>query len=392
MRQRKSFDRDAFRALQGVVVLRIAVTLGILVALAPLSSLAASGPMSGKTVKIGVVADVTGSAGAYGSAQKAALDLAIDDLAAGRIDAGGAKLDYDIEDAASDPAQVVNLFQKFTTDGTALLIGPTLSGEAKKADPIAVRANLTVLATSNTAQGITAQGPCVFRDSLAEEQVVPEAVRKAARAWHPKTAAIIYGDDNQFTKTDDEIFKRALERDHIALVDTETFHTGDVDFKAQLTNIAGKKPDLLVVGALLEEAVKIVVQARDVGIHAHLLGGNGLNSPKFISLTGDAGTGLVIGAAYYLGNNYAGNRGFVERFKKKYGTGPDQFAAQAYAGAQIAAAAVKAGATTSEQFCATFKKLSVVQTVLGPVNFRPSRDVNAASAIVRVTKNGFAYF
>ena len=45
-----------------------------------------------------------------------------------------------------------------------------------------------------------AQGPCVFRDSLAEEQVVPEAVAKIASVWRPKTAAIVYGDDNQFTK------------------------------------------------------------------------------------------------------------------------------------------------------------------------------------------------
>jgi len=370
---------------------RSLVILGVVAALAPGVALAASSS-AGKTVKIGVVADVTGSAGAYGAAQKNALDLAVDDLRAGLIDAGGATLTFDIQDAASDPAQVINLIQKFTTDGTVLLVGPTLSAEAKKADPVAVRANLTVLATSNTAQGITAQGPCVFRDSLAEEQVVPEAVSKATRAWHPKTAAIIYGDDNQFTKTDYDIFKAAFERAHVQIVDSETYHTGDVDFKAQLTNIAGKKPDVLVIGALLEEAVKIVVQAKQGGIRSHLIGGNGLNSPKFVSLAGDAGTGVVIGAAYYLGNNYGGNRGFVDRFKKIYGTGPDQFAAQAYAGAQIAAAAVKSGATTSEQFCSTFKKLNVVQTVLGPVNFQPSRDIKAASAIVRVTKNGFVPF
>ena len=372
--------------------LRSFTIVGLLAVLAPLATFAAGGPMSGKTVKIGVVADVTGPAGAYGTSQKNAYELAEDDFKARRIDAGGATIAFDIEDAASDPAQVVNLIQKFTTDGTALLLGPTLSAEAKKADPIAVRANLTVLATSNTAQGITAQGPCVFRDSLAEEQVVPEAMSKATRAWHPKTAAIIYGDDNQFTKTDFEIFKTALEREHIALVDTETYHTGDVDFKAQLTNIAAKKPDMLVVGSFVEEAVKIVVQAKQSGIKTHLIGGNGLNSPKFISLAGDAGTGVVIGAAYYLGNNYAGNRGFVDRYTKKFGTGPDQFAAQAYAAAQIVASAVKNGATSSEQFCASFKKLTVVQTVLGPVAFQSSRDVKAASAIVRVTKNGFAYF
>ncbi len=372
--------------------LRSVATLALLAALSAGTAFAAGGSMAGKNVKIGVIADITGSAGAYGTSQKNALQLAADDLRAGRIDAGGAALGFDIQDAASDPAQVVTLMQKFTSDGTALLVGPTLSGEAKKADPIAVKANLTILATSNTAQGITAQGPCVFRDSLAEEQVVPEAIAKVVNKWHPKTAAIIYADDNQFTKTDFEIFKSELERRHINVVDVETYHTGDVDFKAQLTNIAGKRPDLLVVGSLIEEAVKIVVQAKGAGIKSHLIGGNGLNSPKFITLAGDAGDGVVIGAAYYLDNNYAGNRAFVQSYKQRYGTGPDQFAAQAYAAAQITAAAVKSGATTSEQLCNAFKKLRVVQTVLGPVNFQPSRDVKAASAIVRVSKGGFAYF
>ncbi|MBD5654964.1 MAG: ABC transporter substrate-binding protein [Candidatus Eremiobacteraeota bacterium] len=364
----------------------------LILGLGTANALGAGGPQSGKSVKIGVIADVTGSAAAYGTSQKNAYDLAADDLKAGRIDAGGATLTFDVQDAASDAAQVVNLTQKFTGDGSALLIGPTLSGEAKKADPIAVKAGLTILATSNTAQGITSMGPCVFRDALAEEQVVPEAVDRAVAKWRPKTAAIVYGDDNQFTKTDYEIFKAALEKHHVTILDAETYHTGDVDFKAQLTNVAAKKPDILVVGSLLEEAVKIVVQARQAGIKSHLIGGNGLNSPKFVQLAGDAGDGVVIGAAYFVGNSYAGNKAFNDRYKAKFATGADQFAAQAYAAAQLAAAAVKSGATTPDGFCNAFKKLRVVQTVLGPVNFLPSRDVRAASAIVQVTKGGFAYF
>ena len=83
---------------------------------------------------------------------------------------------------------------------------------------MAVRAGLTILATSNTAQGITSLGPCVFRDSLAEEQVVPEAVAKAISRWKVKTAALIYGDDDQFTKSDYDIFKSALDAQHIAIV------------------------------------------------------------------------------------------------------------------------------------------------------------------------------
>ena len=354
-------------------------------------ALAANGPAAGKNVKVGVIADVTGSAGAYGTSQKNAFDIAAEDLKAGRLDAGGANLTFDVQDSASDPAQVVNLMQRFTSDGSALVVGPTLSSEAKKADPLGVKANVTILATSNTASGITTMGPCVFRDSLSEDQVVPEAVARVTKLWKIKTAAIIYGDDDQFTKSDYDIFRAALEKNGVQIVDVETYHKGDVDFKAQLTKIAGSKPDLVVVGALVDEAVKIVVQARQSGIKAHMIGGNGLNSPKFIANAGPAAEGVVVGAAYFLGNNYTGNRAFVQRYTAKTGSGPDQFAAQAYAAAQIVARAVKDGATTSEQFCAAFKKLPVIPTVLGPVAFSPSRDVRAASAILKVSGNAFAY-
>jgi branched-chain amino acid transport system substrate-binding protein len=343
---------------------------------------------AGSAVKIGVIADITGSAAAYGTSQNHAYTLAQEDLKSGKLDAGTSALAFDVEDAASDPAQVVTLTQKFSTGGTALLVGPTLSAEAKKADPIAVAAGLTILATSNTAEGITTLGPCVFRDSLAEQQVVPEAVAKVAAKWKPKTAAIIYGDDNQFTKTDFDIFSKALAAAHISVVDIETYHTGDVDFKAQLTKIAAQKPDLLVVGALVDEAVKILAQAGPAGVNAHVIGGNGLNSPKFIQLAGANAEGVVVGAAYYAGNPDPVNVGFVQRYKKEFGTPPDQFAAQAYAAAQVIAALARSGAVTSAQLCDGLKKASV-PTVLGALSFDGAHDAKAPSAIMIVSKGAF---
>ncbi len=65
-----------------------------------------------------MIADVTGGAGVYGTPQKNAYELANEDIKSGKIDAGGANLVFDVQDAATDGAQVVNLMQKFTTDGT----------------------------------------------------------------------------------------------------------------------------------------------------------------------------------------------------------------------------------------------------------------------------------
>lgn len=360
-------------------------------ALAVPAAAATKGPAAGKSLKAGVVADVTGSAGVYGTVQRNAYLLANDDVKAGLLDTGDVNLTFDVEDAASDANQVANVMQRFATDGTAIVLGPTLSGEAFKADPIAVRANLPILATSNTAQGITQQGACVFRDSLSEEQVIPATVAKTQALWKYRTAAIIYGDDNAFTKTDYDIFKAALDRAHVQIVDTETFHVNDVDFQPQLTKIKAKNPDVVVNGALFEEATKIIEQAAKLGLKAHMMGGNGLNSPKMYQVAGPAAQGVVVGSAWFIDNDYSGNKAFVARYKKKFGSLPDQFAAQAYAAAQVVAALAKAGDVTPASLCSGMRNVHVVQTVLGPIAFEPNRDVKGAPVILQIVKGGFAY-
>jgi branched-chain amino acid transport system substrate-binding protein len=353
---------------------------------------ATKGPAAGQTLKAGVIADVTGAAGVYGTVQKNAYELANDDIKSGLLDTGGVNLTFDVQDAASDPNQVANIMQRFTTDGTAIILGPTLSAEAFKADPIAVKANIPILATSNTADGITAMGPCVFRNSLSEAQVVPVTVDKTEARWKYKTAAIIYGDDNAFTKADYDIFKAALQKHNVKIVDVETFHTNDVDFQAQLTKIKAKHPDVIVNGALFPEATKIINQAGKLGIKAHMMGGNGLNSPKVYEVAGPNAQGVVVGSAWFIGGQSGGNGTFVSRYQKKFGTLPDQFAAQAYAAAQIVAYLAKEGRVTPAALCSGMKTMKTVQTVLGPYSFEPTRDAKGVPVVLQIVKDGFAYF
>ena len=121
----------------------------------------------------------------------------------GAINTGGNALTFefrkrDRRESGGEPLSA------FTTDGTAIILGPTLSGEAFKAQPLAVRANVPVLAP-RTRQTGSGEGPCIFRDSLSEYQVIPTTIKKTHEPWKYKTAAIIYGDDNAFTKTNFEI-------------------------------------------------------------------------------------------------------------------------------------------------------------------------------------------
>ncbi len=354
---------------------------------------ASKGPAAGKTVHAGVIADVTGPAGVYGTPQKNAYEMANEDVRSGKLDAGGANLSFDVQDAATDGAQVVNLMQKFTTDGqTAIVLGPTLSGEAFKGFPIAARVNFPVMGTSTTAEGVSAIGPSVFRDALAESQVIPTTVKRTHDKWHYKTAAVMFGDDNAFTKTDGDIFARELKSAGVTVVDTETFHQKDTDFQAALTRIESKHPDVIAIGALFPEATKIIAQAGKLGIKTHMIGGNGLNAPDMYSVAGPAAQGAVVGAAWYSGAKYPSNLDFVKRYTAKYGKSPDQFAAQAYAAAQVVAHLVARGASNKDEMLNGLKNAGTIQTVLGPIGFDSNRDVKSSPVILGIVKDGFTYF
>jgi len=370
----------------------------VLIAAAALSGTLAAATGAGLAaghpdLKWTAIFDVTGSAGAYGTSQKNALELAQTDLDGGKIDTGGQKITIEVQDAASSPAQVINVMQSAFGNGTTFIIGPTLSSEAFKADPLAVKANVPVLGVSNTANGIPEIGPCVFRDSLSEAQIVPDVIEAAKKVWHIKTAAIIYGDDDQFTKADYTIFSTDLPKAGVKIVDVETFHKGDVDFKAQLTKIKEAKPDVVVYGALYAEGAKLLTQAREIGLSAHEIGGNGFNSPQIITLAGKAADGVIVGSAWYAGAETSGNAAFVKNYTAKYGVAPDQFAAQAYAGAQIAAAAVKKSHPgDAAGMCQALKSLGTVQTVIGPFKFAASRDADAHGFVVQIKGGTFTKF
>jgi branched-chain amino acid transport system substrate-binding protein len=137
-------------------------------------------------IPIGLVADLSGSASVYGVSIRNGAHLAADLLnKAGGIN--GDRINLLVGDGATSKTQVINLYQQDINSAHVLaLIGPTLSSEAFSADPIAQAAGVPVIATSNTASGITAMGSYIFRVSLGEADVVPLTIKVALKHVHFK--------------------------------------------------------------------------------------------------------------------------------------------------------------------------------------------------------------
>ena len=181
----------------------------------------------------------------------------------------------------------------------------------------------------------------VFRNSVTEADVLPETIKTAVRIAGVKKVAVLYGNDDVFTKSGYDNFKKALEDLKIPVTTTETFAKGDVDFKAQLTKIKASNPDAIVLSALLAEGAPIMVQARQVGLNLPVIGGNGMNSTKIFDLAKGASDNLYVGSPWSASNATPENTQFIKAYTAKYNAAPDQFAAQAYDALYIASQAIK---------------------------------------------------
>lgn len=342
-------------------------------------------------VKIGAIECLSGPAAKYGTMIKAGFDLAAAEVNAKGGVLHGRPLALIYEDSAAQKEQAINAAKKLIArDHVLALLGPTLSNEMFAIGPVVNERGLPIIGTSNTAKGITDIGPFIFRTSLPESDVLPVTLKAAQAKFGIKRVALLYSNDDAFTRSGFDVFKETLEKMGIEIAAIETFSVKDTDFSAQLTKVKSLGVDALVVSALAEAGGGLVLQARQLGIAktVPIIGGNGFNSPKIAEIAGDAADGVVIGSPWFIGKEGTRSKAFVESFRKTYNQDPDQFAAQAYDTLFILAAAIdRAGAAESKTV-----RDALTQTdhdgLLGHFTFGPDRSPGTAEGVVVTTIKG----
>lgn len=340
--------------------------------------LAASFTASAADIKLGVAHALTGGASQYGTVIRNGIQLAAEEInAKGGIN--GNKIALVVEDEQGKKEECINVFKKLIFQDKVLMIfGPTLSNSMFAAGPVANAAKTVVFGTSNTAIGITDIGPYIFRNSVMEMDVLPVTVATAVKHYGIKKVAVIYGNDDAFTKSGYDVFKKVLAEQKLPVTTTETYVKGDVDFKAQLTKIKASAPDAIVCSCLAEEAANIMLQARTLGIRAPFIGGNGFNSPKLFEISRQAGNGTFVGSPWANTNPAPINQKFIAAYQKRYHSAPNQFAAQGY-DAMLTVAAALQGVKLSGNVEADRQVLRdalpkvTLEGTTGPFKFRPAK-------------------
>jgi len=335
-------------------------------------------------VKVGVVFTLTGGGAQYGATQKNGVQLAADQLNA----KGGIKYDVDIQDSQTDNKQAISIFESMIDAGDSVIIGPTLSDAAKQTDPIAQQAKVPVLGVSNTAGGITSIGDYIFRDSLTEAAVIPQTVKAAKAKYDLKKVVVMYANDDAFSEGGYDAFKQALSDQGITTAKTLTFSKNDTDFRSLLTEAKGESPDALVVSSLIDAAVPIVTQARQLGMTMPIIGGNGFNSPALMKDAGKAAEGVVVGAAWNSASDNPLSKQFISDYTAKYGSAPDQFATQAYTGMLVVDNAVRTACSADRDAIKdALGKTKDLPTPLGNLTLDSNRDA-VHDAVVQIVQDG----
>jgi branched-chain amino acid transport system substrate-binding protein len=165
----------------------------------------------------------------------------------------------------------------------------------------------------------------------------------------------------------------------------ESYAQGDTDFRAQLTSLKAAKPEGIYVPGYYTDVGLIARQARELGIKAVLLGGDGWDSQKLMELGGSA-----IDGAYYSNHFSADDpapriQAFRKRYETEFGSVPDTGAALGYDAFFVAVEAAKrakdrSGPALRDAIASTH----AFPGVAGPITFDDKRNPLKPAVVLRV--------
>lgn len=309
-----------------------------LTALAGCAGPAAGGggnPISGDTVKVGLLFELTGNVASYGTAEANGAKMAAEEInAAGGVN--GKKIQLVEYDTKSDTAETTTLAAKLMTqDKVVAIIGPATSGGMKAQVQLSEKNKVPIVSGSATADDLTVAGgklnDYVFRTCFVDSYQGTVMAKYAKQKLNATKAVILKDTSSDYAKGLADAFDKQFKADGGTVAATEAYTAKQTDFNAVLTKLKGQQFDVMYIPGYYEELGLIVKQARALGITAPITGGDGYESPKLADLAGAALTDVYYTNHYSTTDTDPKVTKFIEAFKgKNNGTTPEAFHAMGY--------------------------------------------------------------
>ncbi len=293
-------------------------------------------------IKLGHVAPMTGPQAHLGKDNENGARLAIEELNAQGLEIGGAKASFELlaEDDQADPKQGSIVAQKLVDAKVQGVIGHLNSGTTIPASKLYSDAGIPQISGSATNPKYTQQGFKTAFRVMANDVQQGKALGEFAAKQGAKTVAIV-DDRTAYGQGLADEFRKSAEAAGIKVVATEYTNDKATDFKAILTKIKSKKPDLVFYGGMDAQGGPMAKQMKELGIKAKFLGGDGVCTPEFMKLGGEASEGNYCSLPGMPLEKLTKGPEFKDKFNKKFGAEIQLYAPYVYDAVLVMADSMK---------------------------------------------------
>jgi branched-chain amino acid transport system substrate-binding protein len=287
------------------------------------------------TIVVGHFASMSGAEATFGISTDNAIKIAIKE----RNAKGGVKgkqiVLQTIDDASKTTEASTAVTRLINDHGAVAILGEVASGRSLAGGPIAQKAKVPMISPSSTNPSVTDVGDYVFRVCFLDDFQGWVGAKFAKENLKAERAAILYDQAQSYSSGLADYFGKAYEAMGGKIAVRQAFNGANLEISSQLQAIQGADVQVIYLPVYYGPAATIIRKAREAGITAPFLGGDGWDSEELAKNAGDAINGN------YFSNHYAPEedrpevKNFVSKYKEAYGSIPDGLAALGYDAALV---------------------------------------------------------
>lgn len=284
--------------------------------------LAGTAALAADTVRIGLMAPLTGPWASEGQEMKQIVDLLADQLNA-KGGVLGKPVEVVAEDDAGDPRTASLAAQRLATKNVTAVVGTYGSSITEASQSIYDEAEIVQIATGSTAVRLTEKGLKYFFRTCPRDDEQGRVAAATLLADGYKKIAVLH-DNTSYAKGLADEARGLLEKQGAEIVFFDALTPGERDYTAILTKLKGAGPQVVFFTGYFPEAGLLLRQKQELSWDVPFLGGDATNNPDLVKI---AGTSAAEGFRFLSPPvpqdlTSETSRSFIAAYEAKYGTRP----------------------------------------------------------------------
>jgi branched-chain amino acid transport system substrate-binding protein len=347
----------------------------------PAAATTAAPAAGGEVVKIGHAGPLTGGIAHLGKDNENGARLAVEEINAAGLEIGGKKVTLELvaEDDAGDPKTGTAVAQKLVDAKVVGVVGHLNSGVSIPASSIYNKASIVQISPSSTNPEYTAQGfKTTYRVVATDAQQGPALANYATKTLQAKTIAIV-DDATAYGKGLADEFEKTAKANGATIVAREATNDKATDFKAILTKLKGKNPDVIMYGGMDATGGPFAKQSTELGLKAKVVGGDGICTDKLSELAGDSVSNIVCSEAGLAISKMEKGTEFADKYKKRFGSDIQIYAPFTYDAVNVIVDAMKRANSTEPAKILEKMPETNLKGIIGDIAFDQKGDMKTAS-------------